>query len=78
METAPPSKHHGILPYKYNDSVLEGVIRRMERGNYQHSPSEILHYGQQRPGGGWSEMAGNGAEPEPRPVVRTLGETHRV
>ena len=54
----------------------EGVIRRMEKGNYHISPSEILngaaepgHYGQQwAETGGWSEMAGNGPEPEPRPA----------
>ena len=55
---------------------MEGVIRRMEKGNYHISPSEILngaaepgHYGQQwAETGGWSEMAGNGPEPEPRPA----------
>ena len=54
---------------------MEGVIRRMEKGNYHISPSEILngaapqYYGQQwARSGGWSEMAGNGPEPEPRPA----------
>ena len=75
--SSPASRHPSIQTQREREywRLVEGVIRRMEKGNYHISPSEILngaapqYYGQQwARSGGWSEMAGNGPEPEPRPA----------